>query len=229
MNSPTPQAPPPHASEVLLLQQGMTSTLPLSPQPYPSQRAVPPLPPEYMNGGSNKGAICCSLSPEFLRMWVFPTKLFIHSLSTQEGSLWLFIRLTLCKTQIIETTSMISPSNCSMKRKKTKIKSQEDTLWCRGYHSFWIHYSVIKASFLAWTCLAKSAKCRALLLHCELGRAALHFSFSSSPFLSATSRTWPHHHKSPWRVSDQAQVNAADGKGQDEGHGDQGDRLGPLS
>lgn len=147
MSSPTLQALPPQVVKCSCSNKGWPQLSLYHPTHTLSQRAVPLLPPEYMNGASNKEAICCSLSPAFLRMWDFPTKLFIHSLSTQKWSLWSFIPLTLCKTQIKETTSMNSPSH--MKRKKTKIKSQEDTLWCRGYHSFWIHYSVIGASFLA--------------------------------------------------------------------------------
>lgn len=66
MGSPiAPSIPtlPPHDGEVLLFPQGMTSTLPLPPQPIQPPRAVPPLPPGCMNGGSKKGAIYCSLSP----------------------------------------------------------------------------------------------------------------------------------------------------------------------
>lgn len=66
-----PHAATPWQESALVPTRDDLNSLFTTPTTSASQRAAP-LPPGCMNGGSNKGAICCSLSLVFLRMWVFP-------------------------------------------------------------------------------------------------------------------------------------------------------------
>lgn len=74
------------------------------------------LPPSLFHLGAQMWALTLQPEPCISQDEGFPGKLFMCGLSTQKGSLWSFIPLTSCKTEITKPTSMISPSNRRVKK-----------------------------------------------------------------------------------------------------------------
>jgi len=70
-----------------------------------------------MNAGSEGGGVCCGPSPAVLSTWLFPGSCSYMDYGPRRDLSGHPSR----KMEITETTSMISPSNCSMKKGKNKI------------------------------------------------------------------------------------------------------------